>query len=39
MIADEAEVISEHVAIEFFSELSPEGAATYTPSESAENGS
>jgi len=39
MIAGEAEVVGEHMAIEFFAELSTEGAATHASSESAENGS
>ena len=39
MIAGEAEVVGAYMAIEFFSELSTEGATTHAPSESAENGS
>jgi hypothetical protein len=38
MIAGEAEVVGEHMAIEFFTELSTEGAATCTSSEPAEDG-
>lgn len=38
MIAGEAEVVGEYMAIEFLSELSTEGAATQAPSESAKNG-
>ncbi len=38
MIAGEAEVVGEHMAIEFFAELSAEGAAACTSSEPAEDG-
>ncbi len=38
MIAGEAEVVGEHMAIEFFAELSTEGAAACTSSEPAEDG-
>lgn len=38
MIAGEAEVVGEHMAIEFFAELSTEGAAECTSSEPAEDG-
>lgn len=38
MIAGEAEVIGEHMAIQLFSELSAEGAASHASSEPAENG-
>ena len=38
MIAGEAEVVGEHMAIEFFAELSSEGAAACTCSEPAEDG-
>lgn len=38
MIAGEAEVVGEHMAIEFFAELSTEGAASGTSGEPAEDG-
>lgn len=38
MIAGEAEVIGEHMAIQLFSELGTEGAACHASSEPAENG-
>ncbi|GAA0385959.1 hypothetical protein GCM10008969_03520 [Pseudomonas veronii subsp. inensis] len=38
MIAGEAEVVGEHMTIEFFTKLSTEGAAACTSSEPAENG-
>ena len=38
MIAGEAEVVGEHMTIEFFAKLSTEGAAAYTSSEPAEDG-
>ena len=38
MIAGEAEVVGEHMAIEFFAELSTEGAAACTSSEPTEDG-
>lgn len=38
MIAGEAEVVGEHMAIEFFAELSTESAAAGTSSEPAEDG-
>jgi hypothetical protein len=37
MIAGEAEVVGEYMAIEFFAELSTEGAAACTSSEPAED--
>lgn len=39
MIAGEAEVVGEHMAIEFFAKLSTEGAAACTSGEPAEDGS
>lgn len=38
MIAGEAEVVGEHMTIEFFAKLSSEGAAACTSSEPAEDG-
>jgi hypothetical protein len=38
MIAGEAEVVGEYMAIELFAELSTESAAPHAASESAENG-
>lgn len=38
MIAGEAEVVGEHMAIEFFTELSTEGTAASTSGESVEDG-
>lgn len=38
MIAGEAEVVGEHMTIEFFAKLSTEGAAACTSSEPAEDG-
>ena len=38
MIAGEAEVVGEHMTIEFFAKLSTEGAAARTSSEPAEDG-
>ena len=38
MIAGEAEVVGGHMAIELFSELGAEGAASDASSKSAENG-
>ncbi|VVP13953.1 hypothetical protein PS732_03521 [Pseudomonas fluorescens] len=38
MIAGETEVVGEHMTIEFFAELSTEGAAACTSSEPAEDG-
>ena len=38
MIAGEAEVVGEHMAIEFFAKLSTEGTAACTSSEPAEDG-